>query len=94
MMSENIITQQELMDKAREVFDLGNREESAKLYEEAYRMKKNGVCAFQVFVWYISQSDYEKACYWLMELDNFNEYKNDFYTYALLLNNFVNLPED
>lgn len=94
MMSENIITQQELMDKAREVFDLGNREESAKLYEEAYRMKKNGVCAFQVFVWYISQSDYEKACYWLMELDNFNEYKNDFYTYALLLNNFVNLSEE
>ena len=38
MMSENIITQQDLMDKAREKFDLGNREESAKLYEGAYRM--------------------------------------------------------
>lgn len=93
-MSENMSNYEDLIKEADEAFELGDREKSAKLYEEAYKIKKTGKCAFNIFVWYVSQSDYVKACEWLLELRKTNEYMNDVYTYALLLNNFVQLPDD
>lgn len=84
----------ELIEDGDRAFELGNREEAASFYESAYEIKKSGSIAFKIFVWYISQSDYITALNWLLELRKFGEYPNDYYTYALLLNNFVVLPEE
>lgn len=93
-MAENTLDYEELVKNGEKAFDAGNREEAAKLYEEAYKIKNNPKLAFKIFVWYISQSDYEVARDWLLKLRYTQNYKNDFYTYALLMNNIVELPED
>ncbi len=93
-MAENAKNYEELIRDGDKALELGNREEAANLYQEAYKIKKTGRIAFIIFVWYISQSDYVTGLDWLLELRSFDKYINDFYTYALLLNNFVQLPDE
>lgn len=93
-MEENALNYEELVKLGEEAFDAGNREEAAKYYEEAYEIKNNPKLAFKIFVWYISQSNYEVARDWLLRFRDSRMYKNDFYTYALLMSNVVELPED
>lgn len=83
-----------LLAKAKELLDSGKKGEYLEKLKEIYEDHKDPIVVYLLFVQYISRSNYETALKYLLILGRTNEYMNDYYTYMLLLSNFVSIPDD
>lgn len=84
----------QLLDDAKELLNSGKKDEYLEALKSIYENHKDGLVIYLLFVQYISRSDYETALHYLLLLRRTNAYMNDYYTYMLLISNFVNIPDD
>lgn len=84
----------DLLELAAEAKIVNNKELANRCYELIYQFNENNMLAcYNLFVKKISERDFLGAKDYLIKLYEEGSYSNDTYTYLMLLNNLVELPE-